>query len=138
MKPVRIFTVVPKLPAPLSRLRELALNLNWAWNHDTIELFRRLDSDLWESSGHNPVMMLGRIEQRLLEEAAADDAFLAHLERVCRSFDGYIADKTSWLQITTGDLLGDAVCNRRYSQRAHAAICFRNLHSPHRRRKVAP
>ena len=74
MKPVRIFTVVPKLPTPLSRLRELALNLNWAWNHDTIELFRRLDSDLWESSGHNPVMMLGRIEQRLLEEAAADDA----------------------------------------------------------------
>ena len=102
MKPVRIFTVVPKLPTPLSRLRELALNLNWAWNHDTIELFRRLDSDLWESSGHNPVMMLGRIEQRLLEEAAADDAFLAHLERVCRSFDGYIADKTSWFDRAYG------------------------------------
>ena len=42
------------------------------------------------------------------------------------------------LQITTGDFLGDAICNRRYSQRAHAAVCFRNLHSSHRRRKVAP
>src|SRR6266536_1911967 len=42
MKPIRTFTVVPRLPAPLSRLRELAVNLNWAWNHDTIELFRRL------------------------------------------------------------------------------------------------
>lgn len=33
--------------APLSRLHELALNLNWAWNHDTLELFHRVDSDLW-------------------------------------------------------------------------------------------
>src|SRR5262249_39797085 len=66
MKPIRTLTIIPRLPAPLSRLRELALNLNWAWNHDTIELFRRLDSDLWETSGHNPVMMLGRIEQQRL------------------------------------------------------------------------
>jgi glycogen phosphorylase len=96
MKPIRTFTVVPRLPAPLSRLRELALNLNWTWNHDTIELFRRLDSDLWETSGHNPVMMLGRIEQRLLEDAAVDDSFLAHLERVSHSFDDYVNDKASW------------------------------------------
>jgi glycogen phosphorylase len=75
MKPIRTFTIVPRLPAPLYRLRELALNLNWAWNHDTIELCRRLDSDLSETSGHNPVMMLGRIEQRLLEETAAKILF---------------------------------------------------------------
>jgi hypothetical protein len=36
MKPIRTFTIVPRLPAPLSRLRELVLNLNWAWNHDTM------------------------------------------------------------------------------------------------------
>jgi hypothetical protein len=35
-------------------------------------------------------MMLGRIEQRLLEETAADDSFLAHPERVCRTFDDYV------------------------------------------------
>jgi starch phosphorylase len=102
MKPIRTFTIVPRLPAPLSRLRELAFNVNWAWNHDTIELFRRLDSDLWETSGHNPVMMLGRIEQRKLEEAASDDSFLAHLERVCRSFDEYITDKSSWFSHAYG------------------------------------
>ena len=96
MKPIRTFTIVPRLPAPLSRLRELALNLNWAWNHDTIELFRRLDSDLWETTGHNPVLMLGRIDQQRLEEAAADDSFISHLERVCRSFDDYVTDKASW------------------------------------------
>ncbi len=102
MKPIRTFTIVPRLPAPLSRLRELAFNLNWAWNHDTIELFRRLDSDLWETSGHNPVMMLGRIEQQRLEDAAADDSFLAHLERVCRSFDEYVGDKSTWFNHAYG------------------------------------
>ena len=59
MKPVQVFQVIPSLPAPLEGLRQLAYNLRWAWDHDTIELFRRLDSDLWESTGHNPVLMLG-------------------------------------------------------------------------------
>ncbi|NIO11728.1 MAG: DUF3417 domain-containing protein, partial [Deltaproteobacteria bacterium] len=59
MKPIRTFNVVPSLPAPLEPLRSLAYNLRWAWNHETIELFRRLDSDLWEATHHNPVLMLG-------------------------------------------------------------------------------
>ena len=76
IKPIHTFTVIPRLPASLERLRELAYNLRWSWNHDTIELFRRLDSDLWETSGHNPVRMLGTINQKRLEEAAADESFL--------------------------------------------------------------
>ena len=47
MKPAYTFTVIPRLPAALERLRELAYNLRWAWNHDTLALFRRLDTDLW-------------------------------------------------------------------------------------------
>ena len=47
MKPVHVFNVIPSLPAPLEGLRRLAHNLRWAWDHATIELFRRLDSDLW-------------------------------------------------------------------------------------------
>ena len=42
------------------------------------------------------------------------------------------------LQITTGDILGDAIRYRRNAQRARAAVRFRNFHSSHRRRKVAP
>lgn len=103
MKPLRIFNVVPKLPTPLFLLRELAYNLNWAWNHDTIELFRRLDRDLWERSGHNPVLMLGQIDQKRLEEVSTDDSFLAHLERVGRDFDEYMLDKSSWFKKTYGN-----------------------------------
>ena len=63
MKSIRSFTVIPKLPQPLEDLRKLAYNLRWAWSHETLELFRRLDPDLWEASGHNPVWMLGRFDQ---------------------------------------------------------------------------
>ncbi len=103
MKPIHAFTVIPKLPSSLERLRELAYNLCWSWDHDTLALFRRLDNDLWETSGHNPVRMLGAIDQKRLEEAAADDSFLAHLERVCGAFDDYMEAKSTWFRKAHAD-----------------------------------
>jgi starch phosphorylase len=101
MKPIRTFSVVPNLPAPLEGVRKLAYNLRWAWNHETLELFRRLDSDLWESCGHNPVSMLGKIDQAKLQAAAGDDAFLAHLDRVETSLDAYLSGKPTWFSRLT-------------------------------------
>ena len=72
MKPIHTFRILPSLPEPLKALHTIAFNLRWAWNHDTIELFRRLDRDLWETVFHNPVRMLGTIDQTKLEAAAAD------------------------------------------------------------------
>src|SRR5512136_1213427 len=102
MKPVYAFAVIPSLPAPLERLRDLAYNLRWAWSHDTIDLFRRLDSDLWEAAGHNPVLLLGKIDQAQLEAAAADAGFLAHLERVSQDLHNYMADESTWFSRTHG------------------------------------
>ena len=100
MKPVHVFNVIPSLPAALEGLRQLAYNLRWAWNHDTIELFRRLDSDLWESTGHNPVLMLGTIDQAQLEAAAKDDAFLAQLDRLVQEMAAYLAKESTWYRRT--------------------------------------
>ncbi|HEY3929689.1 MAG TPA: DUF3417 domain-containing protein, partial [Candidatus Koribacter sp.] len=102
MKPVRDFTVVPNLPAPIEALRELAFNLRWCWSHDTVELFRRLDRDLWESTGHNPVQILGCIEQEKLQAAAADDAFLAHMQRVKANLDEYLSNESTWFNKNYG------------------------------------
>lgn len=102
MKPIRTFAVVPSLPAALEALRPLAYNLQWAWSHDTIELFRRLDSELWETSGHNPVLMLGQIDQGHLAAAATDVGFLAHLERVTREVEAYMGSESTWFQRTHG------------------------------------
>jgi starch phosphorylase len=102
MKPVQVFHVIPSLPAPLEGLRQLAYNLRWAWDHDTIELFRRLNSDLWESTGHNPVLMLGSIDQGELEAAAKDEAFLAHLDRTLQQLDAYLTSPSTWFHRTYG------------------------------------
>ncbi len=99
------FHVVPDLPEPLAKLREIAYNLRWAWDHESIELFRRLDRTLWEKSGHNPVKMLGNISQARLKEAAQDEAFLGQLERVSRSNYAYLNSTTTWFRRTHPELL---------------------------------
>ena len=98
MHAIREFTVFPSLPENLQRLRELAYNLWWSWHMEAIDLFRRLDRDLWETTGHNPVLMLSTIEQERLEKAARDEAFLAHMGRVLEDFDCYIQGRTTWYQ----------------------------------------
>src|SRR5215472_8169751 len=42
------------------------------------------------------------------------------------------------LQVTSGDLLGDTVGDRRNAQRARSTVCLWNIDPPHRRRKIAP
>ncbi|MCK5863172.1 MAG: DUF3417 domain-containing protein, partial [Candidatus Hydrogenedentes bacterium] len=41
------YTVIPRIPESLTRLNYIANNLWWCWNPDAIELFFRMDRDLW-------------------------------------------------------------------------------------------
>lgn len=94
MRPIRTFNVSPALPSRLEPLRTLAYNLHWDWNSETKDLFRRLDLDLWESSRHNPVLMLGTISQARLQEVAEDEGFLAQMERAARQLNDYLQERT--------------------------------------------
>ncbi len=100
MRPVHTFSVVPSLPKEIEGLRHIAQNLRWCWSHESVELFRRLDRDLWETTGHNPVLLLGTIEQSKLEEAAKDDAFVAHFQRVESNLKGYLGAESTWFRRT--------------------------------------
>jgi len=103
MKPIRTFTIISALPAKLQPLREIAYNLFWAWDHETIDLFRRLDRDMWEMTEHSPVQMLGSIAQPVLEAAANDDAFVAHMNRVHNNLQEYTAGEApTWYERTYG------------------------------------
>ncbi len=102
IKPVARINVVPALPESLRRLQELAYNLRWAWDHDTIALFRRLDRDLWEATGRNPVWMLGLVSQERLNAASDDPAFMAHLDTVAESFDTYMSESHTWYNVHYG------------------------------------
>jgi glycogen phosphorylase len=95
MQPIRTFNVSPSLPASLQPLRLLAYNLYWDWNTEIKELFRRLDRDLWETTRHNPVALLARVSQARLKEVAADDGFMAHMERAVGELNTYLNDR-SW------------------------------------------
>ncbi|MEA3366308.1 MAG: alpha-glucan family phosphorylase, partial [Candidatus Hydrogenedentes bacterium] len=90
MPRIKKFTVVPKLPAELEPLRELAFNLWWSWDPEAIDLFFRIDRDRWITVKQNPVRLLGEVRQERLEELAQDDGYLAHLERVYTRFNAYI------------------------------------------------
>lgn len=94
MRPIRTFNVSPSLPLQLEPLRKLAYNLHWDWDFAATDLFRRLDQDLWESSRHNPVLMLGTISQERLREVAEDEGFLAQMERAAHHLDDYLQERT--------------------------------------------
>lgn len=91
---VKKFKVVPNLPEKLTPLLAIANNMWWVWNFEAIELFRRLDVELWRIVSHNPVKMLGSISQNLLEEAAASESFLAHMEKVQQELEWHMTRKT--------------------------------------------
>ncbi|HOC92300.1 MAG TPA: alpha-glucan family phosphorylase [bacterium] len=98
MKPCHVFHVAPSLPEKLNTLMELAYNIRWSWDHDTVDLFRRLDRDLWDNMYGNPVKMLGHIKQNRLKEVENDDAIMAHLERAYESLVEYLGEPKTWYQ----------------------------------------
>ncbi len=93
MKPIHSFNVKPSLPKKLEPLRELAYNIHWDWSVEAKNLFQRLDRDLWSSSRHNPVLMLGTISQERLNEVAEDDGFLAQMDRAVQALNNYLESR---------------------------------------------
>ncbi|MCR4316177.1 MAG: alpha-glucan family phosphorylase [Planctomycetes bacterium] len=91
------FHVKPRLPKGLEPLRTLAYNLHWTWDRYSVEIFRRLDPDLWESVYHNPVKMLGLVTQMRLEQVADDDAFIATMERAHQRLNDYLS-REGWFK----------------------------------------
>jgi starch phosphorylase len=90
---IRTFQVFPDLPDALKPLNELAHNIWWMWHPDAVELFHRLDRTLWNEVYHNPVKLLGAIQQEKLAAAALDEGFLAHLSRVYMMFKSHLSEK---------------------------------------------
>ena len=97
MPTIYTYKVVPRLPEKLGSLLEIAYNMWWTWNHDAIQLLRRVDRDVWEEVGQNPVLLLGRVSQGRLEQLSNDEGFVAHLNRVYVALQVYLNSK-GWYQ----------------------------------------
>ena len=70
-----------ELPAPLSPLVELALDLRWTWSHAADALWRSVDEKIWEAT-RNPWFMLMEVGARRLDELSTNVPFLDHLGRL--------------------------------------------------------
>lgn len=91
------FSVIPSLPEELEPLREIAYNIFWTWNQDSIKLFRRIDREIWEETNHNPIKLLGRVSQERLKELSSDYGFISHMNRVYLQLQVYL-EEVSWYQ----------------------------------------
>ena len=90
---IKSFRVVPTLPETLSPILSLAYNVWFSWNQQGLRLFRHMDRDLWEATGHNPVDMLSRISQGRIMDLMEDDGFLSQMRRTADAFEDYISEK---------------------------------------------
>ncbi|MES2092460.1 MAG: alpha-glucan family phosphorylase [Actinomycetota bacterium] len=97
MKAIRRFTVRTVLPDVLAPLEELATNLRWSWHLPTRRLFEDISPELWESSGHDPIGLLGEIEPNRLKELAADQDFVARAAALSHDLHTYLTEPR-WYQ----------------------------------------
>ena len=87
-----LLEINPKIPKRLERMDEIAHDLWYSWDSPARQLFARLDSKLWDSVGHSPKVLLKRIDERRLVEAAEDPGFLNSYQRMLSAYDAYMAE----------------------------------------------
>ena len=86
---MQLVEISPVIPAPLSRLNELAGNLSYSWHRPTRALFEDLDQVLWWQTNANPRLMLRTLSQATLDAAARDPAFLRRYAAALENYDSY-------------------------------------------------
>lgn len=102
MKAIRRFTVRTVLPETLASLDELSTNLRWSWHEPTRQLFRSIDPECWEATGHDPIAMLGAVDPARLTELSTDATFTATANDLLGDLHAYLTEPR-WYQS-----LGDA------------------------------
>ena len=91
MQPLRVYSVVPRLPSQLKELWDLAYNYLFVWNSDIASIFSTIDQVLWRDCQQNPVKFLNSLPQQQLEELANDDFFVQRLKEAAKVQRNYLA-----------------------------------------------
>ena len=91
MQPLRVFSIIPKLPPSLESLWFLAHNYWFAWNNDIETLFSDIDPKLWLDSYKNPVWMLNHVPQERYDALATDTYYKDRLSMQVNALSRYLA-----------------------------------------------
>lgn len=103
MKPISTITVASDLPASLAPLRDLAMNLRWAWRRQTLDLFRSIDEEAFERSGENPIAMLPLVPASRLAQLARDERFGQRMRAELGDLHTYMTSDRWFQRATSAD-----------------------------------
>ncbi|MGD0613238.1 MAG: alpha-glucan family phosphorylase [Anaerolineales bacterium] len=99
-KPTRashpIYSLLPMEVEGFDSLAELALDLRWSWNHAADEVWRQLDSALWELT-HNPWVVLQTVSRDQIERVSADPVFRKSVDSLIQT-RRQEAEAPAWFQ----------------------------------------
>ena len=90
----------PELPAALSILKALALDLRWTWNHECDALWSHVDAELWQGT-RNPWVVLQSVSAERLAALAGDSGFLDEVARLADARQRYL-DTPGWFRGVDG------------------------------------
>lgn len=76
-----LYILLPTEIEGFDALAELALDVFWSWNHATDQIWRQLDSELWEIT-QNPWVVLQTVSRDRIERVLADPAFRKNVDEL--------------------------------------------------------
>ncbi len=85
-----------KLPEQLTGLAELAVDMRWSWDRQAEELWRKIDAEMWDTTG-NPWFILESVSQERLDQLSHDDVFLRQIQQQLERMRETI-EKPAWFQ----------------------------------------
>jgi starch phosphorylase len=74
------------------KIYELAFNLRWTYDYETLELFSKLSPRVWERCNHNPIAVLAEIGEDELRARLMTNEFQTHLNSCYESLQKYLAE----------------------------------------------
>ena len=77
-------------------LAELALDMRWSWNHCADDVWRRLDSTLWDLT-QNPWVVLQTVSRDQLKRVLAEPAFRKNIDDLVQA-KRRMAETPAWFQ----------------------------------------
>jgi glycogen phosphorylase len=87
-----------------SQLKDLSVNLWWAWNPHIIKLFRDLDPEAFRATNHNPVSVLAGFSPERIEGLSRDAALRARVDSAHRELREYLFATRTWASVNAGPL----------------------------------
>jgi glycogen phosphorylase len=82
--------------ALLTGLRGVAHNLWWSWNFEAQSVFNELAPRLWDTSNHNPSVLLAEISEQEILARLANKEFALRVHKVIKNFSAYMKQTQTW------------------------------------------